>query len=71
MNHYIDYLPFIKNEENLSQFEIEIFTFKLLDEIQNLKLKITQLSRINYERQLSRVEFKKEKLSSKINFNKV
>lgn len=64
MNDYIDYLPLIKH--NRSEFQTEIMTFKLLDEIQFLKLKIMHINRMTREKQNAYVELKKEKVKSKI-----
>jgi len=65
MDSYIDYLPTIKNDPYLSNFEVQVMTFKLLDEIQFLKLRIMQINRMSREKQHAYVEFRKYKIKSK------
>lgn len=66
---YIEFLPFIKEDENYSKKERETMTFKLLDEIQFLKLRIQKIDRMNVCQASGLVVFKRERKTS--NFKKV
>lgn len=63
---YIAFLPTIKFEPNVNtKQETETMIFKLLDEIQFLKLRILKINRMNVNQAYSPVRFVKSKRISK------
>lgn len=63
---YIAFLPTIKHEPNVNtKEEVELSIFKLLDEIQFLKLRILQISRMNVSHAYSPVRIVKNKRTAK------
>jgi len=64
---YIQFIPTITFEPNVrTKEETETMIFKLLDEIQFLKLRILQLNRMNVNQAYSQVPFVKNRITAKL-----